>query len=247
MLVLAIAVNLEPTRIGLLPLLLSRRNPLLQLLAYLIGAMTVSIGFGLAVLFVFDQKYLGSGASNGGKAQIAVGLLALAVAAVMTVRGLTKRRRARVPEPVSAETRPEPVQTPEPAHAPDPGQTESTSAIDKFTIAVRRILGKGGSPLFAGLVGVGTGLPSVDYLAVLLVIATSGKSPTVQVAALLTCILVSSLVILAPLVSFLIAPAATLARIDRFSAWTRSRSTLEYAGLLALIGCLLIGLGISHQ
>ena len=74
---------------------------------------------------------------------------------------------------------------------------------------------------------------------------TSSISP--PSAALITCVTVSSLVILGPLVSYLLAPAKTLAAIDRFNAWTRSRSTLEYAGLLALIGCLLIGLGISHQ
>lgn len=241
MLVFAIAVNLEPTRIGLLPLLLSRRSPLLQLMAFLIGSMTAAIGFGLAVLFVFDQNSLGKGAATGGKAQVAVGALALVVAAIMTVRGITARRRSRAPDTVPSDIRPNESETSEAE------KIGATSALDKFTIAVRRILGKGGSPVFAGLVGVGTALPSVDYLAVLLVIATSGKPPTVQVAALLTCLLISSLVVLTPLVGYLIAPGATVAGIDRFSAWTRSRSTLEYAGLLALIGCLLIGLGISHQ
>jgi len=234
-LVLAIAVNLEPTRIGLLPLLLSRRQPLLQLLAYLVGSLTISLGFGLAVLFVFDESVFGTSASGGGKAQIAVGVLALLVAAVMAVRGLRTRRGSGVPSTVPADA------------GGDGLEDRPASAVDKFTVAVRRILGKGSSPWFAGLVGAGTGLPSVDYLAVLLIIATSGKPPVVQTAALITCVTVSSLVILGPLVSYLLAPAKTLAAIDRFNAWTRSRSTLEYAGLLALIGCLLIGLGISHQ
>ena len=103
MLVLAIAVNLEPTRIGLLPLLLSRRQPLLQLLAYLVGSLTISLGFGLAVLFVFDESVFGTSASGGGKAQIAVGVLALLVAAVMAVRGLRTRRGSGVPSTVPAD------------------------------------------------------------------------------------------------------------------------------------------------
>ncbi|MEZ5130919.1 MAG: GAP family protein [Mycobacterium sp.] len=102
-LVLAIAVNLEPTRIGLLPLLLSRRQPLLQLLAYLVGSLTISLGFGLAVLFVFDESVFGTSASGGGKAQIAVGVLALLVAAVMAVRGLRTRRGSGVPSTVPAD------------------------------------------------------------------------------------------------------------------------------------------------
>ena len=89
-------------------------------------------------------------------------------------------------------------------------------------------------------------LPSIDYLAVLLLIATSGKSPAVQVAALLTTVLLSNLVIFAPLLGHIIAPERTSALFERFTAWTRSRSTIEYAGLLALIGVLMIGLGWSH-
>ncbi|MGI9124103.1 MAG: GAP family protein [Mycobacterium sp.] len=228
-LVLSIAVNLEPTRIGLLPLLLSRQNPLMQLLAYLAGGMTVSLGFGFLVLFVFHRNPFGVSASGGGKVQVAVGALALVIAAVMALRGLRKRARSAAP-----------------AAAESTSSSESPSGVDKFTIAVRKILGRGRSPWFSCLVGVGTGLPSVDYLALLLVIATSGKSRFEQGAALIICVLVSSIVVITPLIGYLAAPTKTLALIERFNTWTRSRTTIEYAGLLALIGILLIGLGWSH-
>ncbi len=45
-LLLAITVNFEPTRIGLVPLLLARDKPLLQLWAFLAGSVTVSLTAG---------------------------------------------------------------------------------------------------------------------------------------------------------------------------------------------------------
>jgi hypothetical protein len=218
---LGIAVNFEPTRIGLVPLLLARERPLLQLLAYLVGSLTVSLGFGMAALFAFDRFPFGTSSSSGGKAQIAVGAVALVIAAIMAVRWMRARGQ------ISLE-------------ATQPG------GADKFTESVRRVLTKGRSPWLSGLIGVGVGLPSVDYLAVLIIIATSHTPPLEQAAALLVFTLTGSLVVIAPLVSYLIAPAKTLEILTRFGTWVRARSRIEYACLLALIGFLLIFLGWSH-
>ena len=227
-LLLAIAVNFEPTRIGLVPMLLARDRPMLQLLAYLAGSITVNLGFGLLILFVFHRNPFGSSSSNGGKAQIAVGVLALLVALFMAVRS----RRTKV--------------TADLADGPPSGEADKQRAVDRFTTAVRNVLRKGRSPWFAGLVGVGVGLPSVDYLAVLIIIGTSQRSQPEQAAALVTFVLLGSLVVMVPLLGYLIAPVKTIDVIARFAAWTRSRSQIEYAGLLALIGVLLVGLGIAH-
>ncbi|HPX37633.1 MAG TPA: GAP family protein [Mycobacterium sp.] len=217
---LAIAVNFEPTRIGLLPLLLSRDRPLLQLAAYLLGSMTISLGFGFLVLFVFHRNPFGTSASNGGKAQIVVGILAILVAAAMVLKAVKARRAT--------------------------GPKDSDTRFDKFTQSVRNVLSKGRSPWLACLIGVGVGLPSVDYLAVLMIIATSGAAPTQQAAVLVTAGIVGSLIIIAPLIGYLVAPAKTLDAIARFGAWTRSRSQYEYAALLAFAGAMLVGIGVSH-
>lgn len=217
---LAIAVNFEPTRIGLLPLLLSRDRPLLQLAAYLLGSMTISLGFGFLVLFVFHRNPFGTSASNGGKAQIVVGILAILVAAAMVLKAVKARRAT--------------------------GPKDSDTRFDKFTQSVRNVLSKGRSPWLACLIGVGVGLPSVDYLAVLMIIATSGAAPTQQAAVLVTAGIVGSLIIIAPLIGYLVAPAKTLDAIARFGAWTRSRSQYEYAALLAFAGAMLVWIGVSH-
>lgn len=229
---LAIAVNFEPTRIGLLPLLLSRPRPLMQLAFYLVGSMTVNISFGLLVLFVFHSNPFGTSPSSGGKAQIIVGALAILVASTMALRAVKNRRAsaeragALTASPGSAEEKPR--------------------GVDRFSQSVRNILAKGRSPWLAGLIGAGVGLPSVDYLAVLMIIATSGASHAQQAAVLVASAFVGSLVIIAPLIGYLIAPAKTLDAITRFGEWTRSRSQFEYAALLAFAGAMLIGIGWSH-
>lgn len=221
-LLLALAVNLEPTRIGLVPLLLSRRHPILQLLAFFLCAFTTTLSFGLLVLFVFHRNPFGTAGDNGAKIQIGLGVVALLVAAVMALHAFQSSRRPARPE------------------------SESLSAADKFADMVRRVLDRGGSPWIAGLVGVSTGLPSPDYLAMLVVIGTANVPPAEQAAALVVFSILGSLVVIIPLVGCLLAPAKTLDLANRFGAWTRSRSRIEYAMLLALVGTLFIVLGWSH-
>lgn len=219
-LLLALAVNLEPTRIGIVPLLLARERPLLQLVSFLAANLTLSLGFGMLVLFVLHRNPLALGSSTSGQAQIAIGAIALAIAGVMAGRWIIVRRRNQL------------------------GQEHGGSGPGKLTEMVRRILRKGRSPWFAALVGLGVGLPSVDYIAVLAVIATSGAPSSHQAAALVSFVITGSMVVLLPLLGFLMAPAKTLHFVDRFGTWVRSRSLIEYAGLLAVVGCVLIGLGL---
>jgi len=223
-LALGIAVNFEPTRIGLVPLLLAREQPVRQLLAYLVGSVAVSLSFGMAAIFTFDRLPFASSSSGGGKAQIALGIVALAVAMTMAVLWMRARKRSEVISPDLV----------------DGGKA------DKFTKSVRSVLIKGRSPWLAGVIGVGVGLPSVDYVAVLIIIATSGTPRIEQAGALLAFTFIGSLVVIAPLISYAIAPTKTLAVLDRFGTWVRARSRIEYAGFLGLIGLLFIGLGWSH-
>jgi hypothetical protein len=116
----------------------------------------------------------------------------------------------------------------------------------RFAELVRRILRKDSAPLVAALVGICVGLPSVDYLALLAFIAKSGTPPLDQAAALITFVLIGSLVVFLPLVGLMVARERPLGRLHRFGQWIRLRchTPLHYAGLLAVAGCLLIGLGL---
>ncbi|WP_407686710.1 GAP family protein [Mycobacterium sp. HUMS_1102779] len=90
-LVMAVAVSLEPFRIGMTVLMLNRPRPLLQLLAFLCGGFAMGMTVGLAVLFVFRRILVRSTYFTLPRVQILIGLLALLVAAVLAVRVATGR------------------------------------------------------------------------------------------------------------------------------------------------------------
>src|SRR5436853_5842160 len=93
LLAMAVAVSLEPFRIGMTVVMMNRPQPLLQLLAYLAGGFAMGTTVGLIVLFVL-RPALGSAHFTLPRVQIVVGLVLLANAAVVAsglIRGVRKR------------------------------------------------------------------------------------------------------------------------------------------------------------
>jgi hypothetical protein len=82
-LVMAIAVSLEPFRIGMTVLMLNRPRPVLQLMAFLSGGFTMGMAVGLVVIFAFRPGLLGSAHFTLPKVQIVIGVLALLLAALL--------------------------------------------------------------------------------------------------------------------------------------------------------------------
>ena len=83
LLVMALAVSLEPFRIGLTVLMLNRPRALRQLLAFLGGGFAMGTSVGLIVLFVLRPALLGSEHFTLPRVQIVIGVLAMLVAAVL--------------------------------------------------------------------------------------------------------------------------------------------------------------------
>jgi hypothetical protein len=86
LLVMALAVSLEPFRIGMTVLMLNRPRPMRQLLVFLCGGYAMGISVGLVVLFIFRRRLLGSAYFTLPKVQILIGVLALLGAAAVVVR-----------------------------------------------------------------------------------------------------------------------------------------------------------------
>jgi len=84
LLVMAVAVSLEPFRIGMSVLLLNRPRPLLQLSAFLCGGFLMGLTVGAAVLFLLESR-AESAHFTLPRVQIAIGVLALLAAAVLAV------------------------------------------------------------------------------------------------------------------------------------------------------------------
>jgi hypothetical protein len=226
-LVLALALNFEPLRIGLVPVLLSREHPTRQLAAYLAATTTVALAFGLFTVTTANHALVAH-SGVGAAVQIGVGVLAVLIAAGMAIR----RALARAPATAEIDR---------PALEPTP-----PSRAEKHLDKVRRLLDRGQSPWVAGMVGASLGLPSVDYLAMLAVIATSGKGLPEKYAGVAVFLVLGSLVVWIPLIGCLLAPEKTLDRAQRFRTWATSRSVYEYAAALCLAGLLMIGLGVKN-
>lgn len=222
-LALALLLNLEPVRVGLVPMMLGRPRPHLQLFAFFCGGLLMAGSVGLLVLLVFHRSPFGSDRVSGPKVQIALGVIALVLAAVLALRP----SRSQAGPAVDGEAVPV-------------GRTDKTSA------RAREILRRGTSPAWAAAIGMLTGLPSGDFLAVLLVIGSSGAAPLAQATALLVFLLVGNAVAVVPLVSFLVAPRRTHGWNERFQAWVRARTRREYGGFIAVAGLVLIGVGLVN-
>jgi hypothetical protein len=234
MLVLAIAVIFEPIRIGLAVLMLNRPRPMLQLLAFLCGAFTMGVGVGLVVLFILRSTPLAAGKFTVAEVQIAIGLLALLVAVVLATN-MTARQFARGVFAGAA------VGSDSDGVVIEPTQP---SGLGKLSTRARHHL-QGSALWVAGVSGLGTALPSPNYMAAMAVILASGAAPAAQAGALLTFNVVAFALVEIPLVSYLLAPEKTRAAMAALHAWIRSRRRRDVAALMAAVGCVMVAAGIS--
>lgn len=84
---MALAISVEPFRIGMTVLMLNRPRPALQLLAFLCGGFAMGLTVGLVVLFVFRRALLGSRHFTLPNVQILIGVLALLAAVIVAASG----------------------------------------------------------------------------------------------------------------------------------------------------------------
>jgi type IV secretory pathway VirB2 component (pilin) len=217
LLAMAVAVSLEPFRIGMTILMIGRPRPLLQLLAFLTGGFAMGITVGLIALFVL-RPALGSADFTLPRVQIVVGAVLLVNAAVVAT-GVIGKRGAEAAGRADRK--------------PGPLATRARRLLDDRSLWT------------AGVAGLGIALPSVDYLAVLALMAASDAAPAAQVGALLLFNVVAFGFVELPLVSYLVAPNRTRATLSALQDWVRRRRRRDVAVLLAAVGCVLLGAGLA--
>ncbi|MGE2833193.1 GAP family protein [Mycobacterium sp. SMC-4] len=209
LLAMAVAVSLEPFRIGMTVVMINRPRPALQLLVLLAGGFLMGTVVGVVALFVL-RPALGSAHFTLPRVQIVVGIVILVNAALVAAGVLGG------------------------GDGP-PGRLVTHG---------RRLL-EGRSLWTAGLAGLGIALPSVDYLAALALIVASGAATVVQLGALLLFNAVAFALIEIPLLCYLVAPDRTRATLAALYAWLRAQGRRGVAVLLAAVGAMLLGVGVS--
>ncbi|WP_197376051.1 GAP family protein [Mycolicibacterium baixiangningiae] len=216
LLLMAVAVSLEPFRVGMTVLMINRPQPRRQLLALLAGGFAMGTAVGVVVLFVL-RPALGSAHFNLPTVQIVVGAVVL-VNAALVATGVWGRGRDAAS---LAETR-----------------------FGPLAARARRVV-NGPSPWTAGIAGLGIALPSVDYLAALAIIVASGAATGVQLGALMMFNVVAFALVEIPLLCYLVAPDRTRATLSALYERLRSHGRRGAGALLAVIGCVLLGVGFA--
>ncbi|OBH75602.1 hypothetical protein A5681_10970 [Mycobacterium scrofulaceum] len=229
---LGILAALNPVRLGLALLMISRPRPGPNLLAYWVGGLTVCVPELLAPLMLLNFTSAFGSLGHGGTTkatsstlphiQIGLGVLGLSIAAVMAVRFLTRQRaEAGVSsDGTSTPTPAAPIAVPRflsRARDVPPGDGSGT----------RRLLHKAhraweqGSLWIAWVIGLAS-VPVDGVLFILAIIVASRAAVATQVSASIAFVLLMYSVVELILVGYVAAPGRTQAVLRQLHDWVRA-------------------------
>ena len=231
-LVLSAIVAMDPVRIGITALLISRPRPMLNLLAFWLGGMAAGITVAVVVLLCLRDLSLSvmrivvSAFSSQTVAhiQVAVGVLAVLIAARFWAH-------RRAPVPVSSGDASVAV-------------LQRNAAIGSWQLSISGRL-EGDSLVVPFVAGIGLATPPVEYLAAITVILASTATAAAQVGAALTFTVVAFTVVEIPLIGYLATPAKTLAVVQRLNDWMSARRHIIPAVAVGACGVLLVVTGMG--
>jgi hypothetical protein len=260
-LVLALLIALNPLRLGLTLLLISRPRPVQNLFAYWVGNLTSGIPIVVVPLTLLHVTPMFhsfavtvANSPTVRHIQIGSGVFALFLAAVMTMHFLARPREQARPR----------------AHPLTPGSNTSTVVLDSNTptpisrlldrardasteggSVIRRLLGRAhnawesGSLWVAFVIGLAN-FPAPDViLMVLALIVASGAAIAAQVTVAVTFVVGVLAVAEITLISYLVAPAKTQAGLRKLHdwAWAHRRKILVAVAAVGGISMVATGLG----
>jgi hypothetical protein len=235
-LLLALGTAADPVRIGIAVLLVSKRRPMLNLLAFWLGGMAAGIGVGLGLILLLRDSLpafvhnvsVTLGSFTGGHFRVFVGVLALLIATVIAVR--TARQRGQVSLSVGAPA----------SLAPQP---TAPGLFSRLAGRVRTLL-EGGNPWVSFVAGLNQATPWVDYLLALSVIVASGAALGTQVAAVAEFTVVIFAFVEIPLICYLVKPAQTETLVLVVHNWLMTHRRKIFVGVLGVLGVVMLATGM---
>ncbi len=229
---LGLAAAAYPQLLAIVIVILTRPEPRRLLWACYVGALSMSVACGLVVLFLFRDResVVGSTSHRLGAAPFLIGgVFAIVIAVVIA----NDRRRAQLGNRVMRiRRRPRP-------------RKDRPGATTRLKASAHGALARGSAPV-AVVVGAVLGVPGpFDVLAYGRVVrAGYAFVPAVLVVVGFT--LIKLLLIELPILSYALHPDATAVRVERFSSWMKANEIRVIAGVIAVIGVVLIGRGVSR-
>jgi hypothetical protein len=269
-LVLAFMLALDPPRLALLLLLIIRPRPVQSLLAYWVGAATVSVLYMLVPLIVLHvtpgfrsvaqhASHATFGSPTVRYIQFGLGVVALLIAAQMAVR-LRAGQQAYVATPadtasplVADSNTPTAISQPH-DRAPD-APTESGSPIRRLGARASGawhrlwlpVMGawESESPRAAFVVGLLSGPPPLTVLLVLTTIMASGAAIGTQVSLAIAWVVGMFAVVEIILVSYLVSPTKTETALRRLHDWVLAHRRQVWIAMIAVVGVVLLAYGMG--
>lgn len=243
-LLLGLGMAIDPARLGLAVVMLSRRRPMLNLFAFWVGGMVAGVGIALAVLVFMRDVALAAiqgvvsaanefreavGILAGGRLHIVIGVIMLLLAARMVARA-----RAQVGVPVG----------------PVGGMSALALAqrppglVARLEVRTQQML-QGDVVWPAFVVGVASSAPPFESVVALTVIMASGAEIGTQFGAFVVFTLLVLAVIEIPLVAYLAIPQQTQQVMLRFQDWVRSNRRQISLTILIGVGFLFLYQGVT--
>jgi hypothetical protein len=256
---LALLVGFNPVLLAVILLMISRPRALQNLLAYLVGGLIVNLVCVLVPLvvlhstptftsFAHDSTIPASATSSTVRhIQFGIGVLALSIAAVMTVRSAA-RQRAQLATP-DGNTSVLVLDSDRPTEFSPLGLAPG-AATDGGS-AMRRLLGRlqaaweNGSLWVAFVFGIGGLPPPLLVLFVDTMIVTSGAPIGTQIVAAIAFVIGMFAVIEITLVSYLAAPTKTQAVLRPLHDWALARRRQVVIAILVVVGFLQLSKGLG--
>ena len=217
---LAFVAALNPKLLALDLLLIENRRPRAMFLCLLLGGITVALTVGLLDVLVFHADAIKHQASVSAGVDLAVGLLLLAVGALLATGRMHGRRKVPVP-----------------AGGGPPAKKEKKDGWAQRVLSEPR-LG------LAMLVGAVVGIPGASYLTALHNLVTGKSSTVIQVVAVVIFVVIDFLLIIIPFAFLELRPEATKARLKRIQDWLLSHALQLMAAIALLLGAYLAVSGL---
>ena len=208
---LAFFAALNPKLLAIDLLLIENRRPRAMFLCVLLGGLTVGITVGLLDVLVFHADAISSQKTVSAGVDLALGLLLLAVGALVSTGRLHGRRKTEVPAGDGQHSQ------------PDKEKKDSWARL----LAEPR-LG------LAMLLGAVCGIPGAAYLSGLHILVTSKSSTANQIVGVILFVLIEFLLIIIPFAFLELRPEATRRTLKNTHDWLlgHARQLMAYTALI---------------
>jgi hypothetical protein len=207
---LAFFAALNPKLLAIDLLLIENRRPRAMFLCVLLGGLTVGLTVGLLDVLVFHADAINSQKTVSAGVDLALGLLLVAVGALVATGRLHSRRKAPVPAGDRQPDKPEKKE----------GWAQRVLAEPRLGLAM--------------LIGAVVGIPGAAYLTALHNLVTSKSSTAAQVVAVILFVLIEFLLIIIPFAFLELRPEANKAALKKAQDWLlgHARQLMAYTALI---------------